>query len=137
MKEISKHEGKCSFNTVPVREANQFKVDDNQQLLLNLPNQVFKVFSFVTGCSGSNLKDSGRRKEEEAKNYDDYSWRVADLELGAKWNDSLSSFVSAGYKVLLSLEEETSCGYTYCVSCRSEDMDLEGITYKAGFWLAL
>lgn len=94
-----------------------------------------------TGLGFSRLKynadanaviDGVSYSESESETYDYYTWRVADLELGVKFNQNLSAFANVGYKLLLSLETDTECGYSYCVSGRAEDMDLDGATYKAG-----
>jgi hypothetical protein len=70
--------------------------------------------------------------ESESETYDYYTWRLADLELGAKFSKNLSVFADVGYKLLLSLETDTTCGAYYCESARAEEMDLDGLTYKAG-----
>ncbi|TXJ09170.1 MAG: hypothetical protein E6Q25_03860 [Acinetobacter sp.] len=70
--------------------------------------------------------------ESDSESFDYYTWRIADLELGAKITPNFSVFADVGYKLLLSLETDTVCGYAYCVSGRAEDMDLDGVTYKAG-----
>lgn len=70
--------------------------------------------------------------EKESETYDYYTWRVAELELGANVNNNLSIFANVGYKLLLSLETDTECGAYYCESGRAEEMDLDGATYKAG-----
>ena len=94
-----------------------------------------------TGLGFSRLKynadanaviDGVSYSESESETYDYYTWRVADLEFGAKFNQNLSAFANVGYKLLLSLETDTECGSFYCETGRAEDMDLDGVTYKAG-----